>query len=454
MSIKPMVSRPGNVQELLAEGPRSWERACELMAQVAGEVADGHARGLTHLALTPAAIVLDDAGAYDGILERSELTTSATTLHYTAPEILVDATPDERCDVYSMGAVLLALLSGRHPFRAQNSTAQATIARILHDVPDLDIPGAPTALQMLLENTLRKNPDHRTVTAAEFARVTRKLAAGASVTRVVDQPVPEATPAVAAVGASSGSSGSGINWIAGGLAVALFFGVIFAGAVAAKLADGDDISIDLVRSDVRPVPEAGGEGATTSVVIEPVAAAPRVADSAPAERDAAVAGDATVEVADVVEADDDGASASAAFVSALASARTETSEVIGTATAEEIETDDAPAVEVLGEQEPEFESVEIVPIIKSAWDEYELELGDRLDVNVLDNDSLSGRTATVALAPDDLLPSGFLLAPNGRLAGIAQVCGVTETGYQLTTEDGVTSTSILRMVVRGCDDGG
>jgi hypothetical protein len=451
MSIKPMVSRPGNVQELLAEGPRSWERACELMAQVAGEVADGHARGLTHLSLTPAAIVLDETGAYDGILERTEIVSSATTLHYTAPEILVDAAPDERCDVYSMGAILLALLSGRHPFRAQNSTAQATIARILHDVPDLEIPGVPTALQMLLENSLRKNPEHRTVTAAEFARVTRKLAAGASVTRVVDQPVPESTPAVAAVGAAPGDSGSGINWIAGGLAVALFFGVIFAGAVAAKLADGDDISIDLVRSDVRPVPDAGGEGATTSVVIEPVAAAPRVAESAPAEPEPATGDDGAT--ADVTEAGDDDASASAAFVSALATARTETSEVIGSATEDEPEVDDAPAVEVLGEQETEAEPLEIVPIIKSAWDEYELELGDRLDVNVLDNDSLSGRTATVALAPDELLPSGFLLTPNGRLAGIAQVCGVTETGYQLTTEDGITSTSILRMVVRGCDEG-
>ncbi len=442
MSIKPMVSRPGNVQELLAEGPRSWESACSLISEVAAEVADGHGRGLTHLALAPAAIVLDETGAYDGILERSEVVASATTLHYTAPEILVDAEPDRRCDVYSLGAILLALLSGRHPFRAQNSTAQAAIARILHDVPDLDIPGAPTALTMLLENALRKNPEHRTVTAAEFARVTRKLAAGSNVSRVMDEPVPEDEPALVGAGAAttpSTSSGSGINWIAGGLAVALFFGVLFTGAVVAKLAGGDDITIDLARPVIRPVPEAGGEGVPTSVVIEPVADAPRVAESAPVDAEA------TAPEPDESAIVDAGTSASAAFVSALAGADTD----------EAAETE----VEVLGEQEviaePEEEAggLEIVPILKSAWDEYELVVGDPLDVNVLDNDSLGGRSATVTLTPDALLPSGFLLASNGRLAGIAQVCGVTETGYQLTTDDGVTSTSILRMVVTGCDEG-
>ena len=71
---------------------------------------------------------------------------------------------------------------------------------------------------------------------------------------------------------------------------------------------------------------------------------------------------------------------------------------------------------------------------------------------MLDNDSLGGRTATVALTPDALLPQGFLLTPTGRLVGVAQVCGVTETGYQLTTDDGVTSTSILRIVIDGCAD--
>jgi hypothetical protein len=465
MSIKPTVTAARSAQDLLAAGPRPWRTACSLVAEAAAEVAHAHAKGMLHLSLSPELIALDERSRYDGILEELENGETPSTLNYTAPEVFADVTPDERADVYSLAAILLALLSGRAPFSARNHSAQATIVRVVRDVPDLNIPGAPDELLALLDVALRKDPSQRQLSAAEFARATEAMAVGRSVKVSTHAPQSQAPPDATPV-----SSGSGINWVAGGLAVALFFGVIFVGAVAAKMQGGDDVGIELVRSEVRAIPEAGGVGSTTSVVAATTTPAAQPDDAAPAtDSDASAEADAAGS-----DADDDGGSTAAAFLSQLDTTAEPDAGTESVVVDESDTADDAPAVEVAAavetgaareptEEQPEEPvdepadqaieadaGVAIVPILKSVLDEFELTIADPVDENVLTNDTLGGRDATVTLVPDALLPSGFLLAPNGRLFGVARECGVTETGYTVTTTDGAASTTAIRIVVTGC----
>jgi len=85
------------------------------------------------------------------------------TAAYMAPEQAEGKPLDVRSDVFSFGAVLYELLSGRRAFRGENSIS--TMAAILHKEP---APlNAPAALQQIVKRCLTKPPGQRYQTMAE-----------------------------------------------------------------------------------------------------------------------------------------------------------------------------------------------------------------------------------------------------------------------------------------------
>ncbi len=165
-----------------ALGPLDPERAARVVAQVAGALDAAHARGLVHRDVKPANVLLaadDHAYLTDfGLTKRlSEASVTGSgrwvgTLGYVAPEqIRADVPVDARADVYALGCVLYYALSAAAPFRRE--TDEATLWAHLHDAPpplDDVAPGAPPALQDVLDRALAKDPADRYPSAGDLGR--------------------------------------------------------------------------------------------------------------------------------------------------------------------------------------------------------------------------------------------------------------------------------------------
>ena len=116
---------------------RNQPRKCvQLMAKVARATEYAHGRGILHRDLKPGNILLDDRGEAlvsdfglaKAIEGNSDLTKSLTTFGtpgYLAPEQAegVSAKLTPAADVYSLGAILFDLLTGRPPFVGENALA-------------------------------------------------------------------------------------------------------------------------------------------------------------------------------------------------------------------------------------------------------------------------------------------------------------------------------------------
>ncbi len=112
----------GSLARLLEQGPMPLSRALKIFRQVARGLAYVHARNIVHCDLKPGNVLLDARGrallADFGQAHLSEESTPVMgTFFYMAPEQadLSKTSTDTRWDVYGMGALFYAMLTGRPP---------------------------------------------------------------------------------------------------------------------------------------------------------------------------------------------------------------------------------------------------------------------------------------------------------------------------------------------------
>lgn len=147
-------------------------RAAKLMATIARAVHHGHTRGVLHRDLKPANILIDEARnphvADFGIathLDEGDLSPDPLgTPHYMSPE---QAGPPPRqlstkSDVYSLGAILFELLTGRPPFEAETMDAVLELQRSATppSLRSLD-PAMDRDLEAICLACLSKRPEDR-----------------------------------------------------------------------------------------------------------------------------------------------------------------------------------------------------------------------------------------------------------------------------------------------------
>jgi hypothetical protein len=186
------------------------ERAAELVAQVAAALDAAHAAGLVHRDVKPANVLLAGDHAYlsdFGLTRLAGSDTSLTeagrwmgTVEYSSPEQLRGERTDARADVYSLGCVLFAALTGRPPFA--HGTVPATMLAHLHDSPPRPSElGAPADVDRVIARALAKRPSDRYPSAGDLGRAALGAARG--------EPVTESERSVAVGSAAPARDGNG-----------------------------------------------------------------------------------------------------------------------------------------------------------------------------------------------------------------------------------------------------
>jgi serine/threonine protein kinase/Tol biopolymer transport system component len=179
----------------LGRGPLPIIDAVRYGAQMAEALAAAHRQGIVHRDLKPANIMLTAHGVklldfglavlrpLGGVIAAEPqvgLTTPGMilgTLQYMAPEQLEGRPADARADIFSLGAILYEMLTGRCAFKADSSAGvvAAVLNRSLHPL-SIDLPNAPAALDWTVAQCLTKNPGDRWQHAADLAKQLRWIA--------------------------------------------------------------------------------------------------------------------------------------------------------------------------------------------------------------------------------------------------------------------------------------
>ncbi len=177
----------------LSGGAFSPRRAIGHALQIAQGLAAAHEKGIVHRDLKPENVFVTGDGrvkildfglakltqpeATDGSQTNLPTQTPGTepgvvlgTIGYMSPEQVRGRPADPRSDIFSFGAILYEMLSGRRAFRGD--TAADTISAILtKDPPDLSETNRkiPEGLERIVDHCLEKSPEGRFQSARDIA---------------------------------------------------------------------------------------------------------------------------------------------------------------------------------------------------------------------------------------------------------------------------------------------
>jgi hypothetical protein len=167
--------------ERLQRGPLSLEQTLDVGIQIASALDTSHRAGLVHRDLKPANVMLTPSGVKlldfgiarfapgESTTMRDTMTATLTdrgaiagTLPYMAPEQLEGREADARSDIFSFGALLYEMITGRRAFNGE-SPARVTASILTDDPPPvLSLQAsAPRGLDKLIRSCLAKNPADR-----------------------------------------------------------------------------------------------------------------------------------------------------------------------------------------------------------------------------------------------------------------------------------------------------
>jgi serine/threonine protein kinase len=192
------------LRKRISDTQLAQRRVMDYALQLANGLAAAHEKGIIHRDLKPDNVFITNDGRVkildfglakltqlDGNRSQTEIPTRRVdtdpgivmgTLGYMSPEQLKGRTVDQRSDIFSFGAILYEMLSGRRAFHGE-SAAETMSAILREDPPELSNTNKNVSpgVERLVNRCLEKNPEARFHSASDLAFALEALtAAGAN----------------------------------------------------------------------------------------------------------------------------------------------------------------------------------------------------------------------------------------------------------------------------------
>ena len=254
---------PGrSLEDLLKDGRIfSWRETIATAVAITRALKAAHDQGIVHRDLKPANLLFGDASAADGGVKladfgiarlfgetgQTQAGTVVGTAEYMAPEQASGSAVDHRADLYALGLVMYAMLTGKPPFRSaqvlevlvrQRREAPPRVSKAVTDVPP--------ALDELIDKLLAKKPDERPASALAVGRLLETIEQEAD-------PSPPATGPVAGATVRADRAPTGVDLLAK-----------TRGTLPAE--SSREAKRPATAPGPRPGPGPGGDGATEAFV--------------------------------------------------------------------------------------------------------------------------------------------------------------------------------------------
>jgi Tol biopolymer transport system component len=181
-----------SLEARLRRGPLPIEEALQIAIQIAGALAAAHRSGMVHRDLKPGNVMLTRSGAKlldFGLAKMNEpaalsdtdvtqltapspITMEGTivgTLQYMPPEQLEGRPSDARSDIFSFGAMLYEMITGRKGFEGSSQASLIAAVMAVNPPPVSTLqPMVSPALDRVVRRCLAKSPDDRWQSAGDL----------------------------------------------------------------------------------------------------------------------------------------------------------------------------------------------------------------------------------------------------------------------------------------------
>ena len=198
--------RGRSLEQVLRSGRTfDWRETVGIAIDITRALKSAHDHGVVHRDLKPANLLFPEEPSADAAVKLADFgiarlfgsschTMAGTivgTAEYMAPEQATGGPVDHRVDLYALGLVIYAMLTGRPPFHGGEATD--IIRRQRTEAPprvSTRVAGIPTELDALIERLLAKEPAKRPASALAVGRMLASIA-----TEVGAMPPEPAVPA-------------------------------------------------------------------------------------------------------------------------------------------------------------------------------------------------------------------------------------------------------------------